>query len=59
MTNMQNIFFSFEPAIFLCISIKGLVRHEYGIFSMDLEVGYKVFFLMDSCRQDIAIQDSG
>ena len=22
-----------------------LVRHEYGIFSMDLEVGYKVFFL--------------
>ena len=27
-----------------------LVRHKYGIFSMDLEVGYKVFFLMDSCR---------
>ena len=27
-----------------------IVRHEYGIFSMDLEVGYKVFFLMDSCR---------
>ena len=27
-----------------------LVRHEYGIFSMDLEVGYKVFFLMVSCR---------
>ena len=26
------------------------VRHEYGIFSMDLEVGYKVFFLVDSCR---------
>ena len=29
---------------------KLLVRHEYGIFSMDLEVGYKVFFLMESCR---------
>ena len=27
-----------------------IVRHEYGIFSMDLEVGYKVFFLMNSCR---------
>ena len=34
-------------AVYLDLAI---VRHEYGLFSMDLEVGYKVFFLMESCR---------
>ena len=43
----------------LCDKFSFIVRHEYGIFSMDLEVRYKVFFLMDSCREDIAIHDSG
>ena len=44
-----------KTGVYRCI----LVRHEYGIFSMDLEVRYKVFFLMDSCREDIVIHDSG
>ena len=34
----------------VCLTQHCLVRHEYGIVSMDLEVRYKVFFLMDSCR---------
>ena len=39
----QNIGFSFSPA-----------QNQF-----DLELWYKVFFFTDSCRIDIAINDSG
>ena len=36
-----------------------IVRQQSGLFLMDLEIGYKVFFLMNSSSTDIAIHDSG
>ena len=36
-----------------------LVQQEFGGFSMDLVIGYKVFFLMDSCSIGIVFQESG
>ena len=36
-----------------------LVRQHSGLFLMNLEIGYKVFFLMDSSSTDIVIHDSG
>ena len=36
-----------------------LVQQEFGRFSMDLVIGYKVFFLIDSCSIGIVFQESG
>ena len=36
-----------------------LVQQEFGGFSNDLVIGYKVFFLMDSCSIGIVFQESG
>ena len=35
-----------------------LVQQEYGIFSLDLVIRYKVFFLMNSCTIGIVFQES-
>ena len=35
-----------------------IVQQEYGIFSLDLVIRYKVFFLMDSCTIGIVFQES-
>ena len=36
-----------------------LVQQEFGGFSMDLVIGYKVFCLMDFCSIDIVFQETG
>ena len=36
-----------------------IVQQEFGGFLMDLVIGYKVFFLMDSCSIGIVFQESG
>ena len=37
----------------------GIVQQEFGGFSIDLVIGYKVFFLMVSCSIGIVFQESG
>ena len=36
-----------------------IVQQEFGRFSMDLVIGYKIFNLMDSCSIGIVFQESG
>ena len=40
------------------LSICNLVRQINGIFLWNLEIRFKLFFLMDSCSPDLAFQES-
>ena len=40
------------------IHVIPLVLQIYGVFYRDPEIGFKLFFLTDSCSQDLALQES-
>ena len=35
-----------------------VVLQIYGVFYRDPEIGFKLFFLTDSCSRDLALQES-
>ena len=53
---LYKVFVNHDPEMTLSYFI---VQQEFGGFSMDLVIGYKVFFLMDSCSIGIVCQESG
>ena len=40
------------------LSYLQLVLQIYGVFYQDPEIGFKLFFLTDSCSQDLALQET-
>ena len=42
----------------LCFRYTHIVLQIYGVFYRDPEIGFKLFFLTDSCSRDLALQES-
>ena len=48
----------YKKALFIFVNNIILVLQIYGVFYRDPEIGFKLFFLTDSCSQDLAFQES-